>query len=58
MKKNRRDKTVTAKTDAETFRWFQDIAKNENQTISNVIHLGMKKLKSTFKPDEITRGAS
>jgi hypothetical protein len=50
-----RNKHITARTDEETLEWFRKIADNENRSFSSVIHLALKKLKSTFKPEEITR---
>jgi len=54
MKKEALSKHVQTMTDQETFDFFAQIAKNESRTLSNVIHLGLKKLKANFKPDEIT----
>jgi len=55
MKENPRNRNISALTYKETFDFFNDIAKRENQKLSNVIHLALKKAKANFKPDEITR---
>ncbi|MCK5606246.1 hypothetical protein KAR91_30380 [Candidatus Pacearchaeota archaeon] len=55
MKTEPRSKHIQTMTDKETFEWFSKIAKTEHQTLSSVLHLGLKKLKANFKPDEITR---
>lgn len=55
MKDEPRNSHISAWTDKETFDFFNEISKSENQTFSKVIHLALKKLKATYKPNEITR---
>ena len=55
MRRKKKNKFIGVRTDEETYQFYKKIAENESRTLSNVVHLALRKVRKNFDTEEVTR---